>query len=439
MSAAPVPPVSTRALNCTHCGAPLTIRSGANALTVVCIQCCSVLDAKDPALGVLQTFQARERIQPKIPLGKRGKLDGGEWEAIGFQERTITVEGIPYSWYEYLLFKPYKGYRYLSEYRGHWNLGRTLRSLPVAATSGRKPAAQVGGEMFVHFQTAVARTTYVMGEFPWRVKVGETVEAADYIAPPKMLSAETTPEEVVWSMAQYTPGADIWRAFALPGRAPAADGVFANQPSPFAGRVRNAWMLFLVFFVALFALMLLVAMVARNEQVFSGTYHFSPRAGGEASFVTPVFELKGHTSNVELDVSTDLSNNWAYFGFALIDESTGEAYDFGREVSRYSGRDSDGAWTEGSATDTAVIPSVPPGRYYLRVEPEMDAAATSVNYKIAIRRDVPSMVWFAMALLLLLIPPIATSFRSMRFETARWQESDYGAASSSQGSDSGDD
>jgi hypothetical protein len=75
----------------------------------------------------------------------------------------------------------------------------------------------------------------------------------------------------------------------------------------------------------------------------------------------------------------------------------------------------------------------------LRVEPETDASATSVNYKIAIRRDVPSMAWFGVALLLLLIPPIATWFRSVRFEAARWRESDYAAASSSQGSDSGDD
>ena len=439
MSAAPPPPASSRALNCTNCGAPLTIRSGANALTVVCIQCCSVLDAKDPALGVLQTFQARERIQPKIPLGKRGKLDGFEWEAIGFQERTITVEGIPYSWYEYLLFNPYKGYRYLSEYRGHWNLGRTLRSLPIAATTGRKPSARVGTETFVHFQTAVAQTTYVMGEFPWRVKVGETVETADYIAPPGMLSAETTSDEVVWSLAKYTPGAEIWQAFGLQGQAPEAYGVFANQPSPFAGRVRNAWMLFMAFFVALFVLMLLVAMAARNEQVFSGEYHFSPSSGGEASFVTPIFELKGHTSNVELEVATDLGNNWAYFAFALINESTGEAYDFGREVSRYSGSDSDGAWSEGSSKDTAVIPSVPPGRYYLRVEPETEASASSVNYSISLRRDVPTIAWFAVALLLLLIPPIAVWFRSVRFETARWQESDYAAASSSGGSGSGDD
>jgi hypothetical protein len=388
------------------------------------------LDAKDPALGVLETFQARERIQPKIPLGKRGKLAGSEWEAIGFQERTITVEGIPYSWYEYLLFNPYKGYRYLSEYRGHWNLGRTLRMLPLSSTSRGKPSAIVGGEKFVHFQSAKARTTYVMGEFPWRVKVGEIVDCADYIAPPKMLSAETTPGEVVWSMAQYTPGVDIWRAFNLTGAPPPPEGVFANQPSPFAGRVRNAWKLFLAFFVGLFAIMLLVALSARNEEVFRGQYHYSPRAAGEASFVTPVFEVKGHTSNVEVAVDTDLSNNWAYFAFALINESTGAAYDFGREVSRYSGRDSDGAWTEGSSDDTAVVASVPPGRYYLRVEPEMDAAATSVNYAITVKRDVPSLGWFIAALLLLPIPPIVVSIRAASFEGGRWMESDYAAESS---------
>jgi len=61
------------------------------------------------------------------------------------------------------------------------------------------------------------------------------------------------------------------------------------------------------FFVALFALMLLVAVAARNEQVFSGNYQLFTARRRRASFVTPIFELKGHTSNVETEVSTDLS------------------------------------------------------------------------------------------------------------------------------------
>ena len=74
--------------------------------------------------------------------------------------------------------------------------------------------------------------------------------------------------------------------------------------------------------------------------------------------MTPVFELKGRITNVEVETKTDLSNNWVYINYALINESTGQAFDFGREVSYYNGRDSDGNWSEGgrnrAVTSTAA-------------------------------------------------------------------------------------
>jgi hypothetical protein len=149
--------------------------------------------------------------------------------------------------------------------------------------------------------------------------------------------------------------------------------------------------------------------------------------------VTDVFELKGRPSNVEVKVSTDLSNNWAYFQFALISEDTGQAFDFGREVSHYFGRDSDGAWTEGGPSDSATIPTVPAGRYYLRIEPEMDAGAASMGYQVVVRRDVPSLGFLFIAAGLLLIPPIFTTVRAVVFSQRRWAESDYAST------DSGDD
>jgi hypothetical protein len=145
--------------------------------------------------------------------------------------------------------------------------------------------------------------------------------------------------------------------------------------------------------------------------------------------VTPVFEVPGHTSNVELKINTDLANNWTYFSFALINEQTGEAYDFGREVSYYYGRDSDGNWTEGSRTNTAVVPTVPPGHYYLRVEPEMAVGAAPVHYSLEVDRDVPSMSFFFIAAILLLVPPALMTARAFRFEFRRWQESDYAVSS----------
>ncbi len=109
---------------------------------------------------------------------------------------------------------------------------------------------------------------------------------------------------------------------------------------------------------------------------------------------------------MEVSIHTDLDNNWAYFNFALINEDTGQAFDFGREVSYY--RDSDGS--EGSRNNSVIIPRVPSGQYYLRVEPEMDRrTAHHVRYELAMHRDVPNYTFFWIAAVLLLIPPVFTS------------------------------
>ncbi len=434
MSTAPPPQV--KSFNCPGCGAPVVIRGFGTSLSVVCGNCHSVLDAKDPNFAVLQRFQVAQNIQPLIPLGTRGKVRGEPYEAIGFQVRTITVEGVDYSWDEYLLFNPYKGYRYLTQYQGHWNDVTVLRVLPEVDTSGARPVAKAFGEKFRHFQSCEARTTYVLGEFPWQVRVGDELTACnDYVSPPRILSSETTGAETTWSLGEYITGRQVWQAFQLPGSPPAPVGVYENQPSPYGGNIKEVWLVCALFLAALVGVAVFFAAFARNEDVFSGSYHFAPHAGGEASFVTDYFELKGRTSNVELSTRTDLSNNWAYFNYALINADTGQAYDFGREVSYYFGSDSDGAWTEGGQKDTAVVPAVPSGRYYLRVEPEMDASASGVGYDITVRRDVPSMSYYLIAALLLLVPPVFLAFRSMGFEQARWRESDYPPAASRGGDD----
>ncbi|MBI4873840.1 MAG: DUF4178 domain-containing protein [Acidobacteria bacterium] len=434
MSTAP----QVRSLNCTNCGAALTIRAGGHTLSVVCVQCLSVLDARDPALGVLQTFAARQRETPLIPLATRGKLGGATWEVIGFQVREILVEGTPYQWSEYLLYNPFKGFRYLTEYDGHWNFVSTLRALPREMATGRKHAVLFQGETYRHFQGATAKTIFVMGEFPWQFRVGEAVFVADYIAPPKMISAERTAEEVVWTQGEYVPGSEVWKAFQLPGSPPRAKGVYANQPSPYGRSVSGVWGTFLLLLVLLAVIAFGFSIGMREEEVFRSEYSFSTASKGEASFVTPVFDLKGRPTNVEISIRTDLENDWAFFAVALINEQTGAGFDMGREVSYYRGVDSDGSWSEGSRNDSARIPAVPAGRYYLRVEPDMnrdDGALHAVRYQVRVRRDLPSNLYFLFAGLLLLIPPIFVSVRAAGFETARWQESSYASESGSDGED----
>lgn len=416
----------TRGLNCPNCGNAVELRDPANAVNVGCTSCGSILDATSPALKLLQRFNQKVRVKPRIPLGTTGTLDGEPYQVLGFQVRGVRVEGVEYAWREYLLHNRARGYRYLTEYNGHWNDVVTLRSRPEEGVESGRPVARMNGVTFRHFQTSLAKTSFVLGEFPWQVRVGDKVTAHDFVDPPRMLSAEETPEETTWSLGTYTAPDKIWQTFKLEGRPPAPTGVFANQPSPHGGSAGRMWktfgLLLLVFFGILFWRM------AENpwRPVLTETHRWAPGLPGEGAVVTQPFELDGRTSAVGVDISTDVSNSWAFFNLALINEETRTAYEVSREISYYHGVDGGERWSEGSSSDDVRIPSVPSGRYVLHVAPE---AGAPVNYSLKVERDVPALSFYFIALLLLLVPPVLTALRSGSFETQRWAESDYAASS----------
>jgi hypothetical protein len=113
---------------------------------------------------------------------------------------------------------------------------------------------------------------------------------------------------------------------------------------------------------------------------------------------------------------------------ALIDADTDRALDFGRELSFYSGVDDGESWSEGSRYETFYVPSVPAGRYYLRVEPETDAP--QLNFRVSVKRDVPLKRLPLIALGLLLLPAVWAGMRHGSFENTRWMESDHPRTSS---------
>jgi hypothetical protein len=419
------PPVAKpHALACPNCGGPVERRGFGYSMTVVCPQCLTVLDASTPLLQVLQKIETEQgRRTPMIPLGSRGTWQNAAWEVIGFQTRAVVEDGETFEWEEYLLFNPYKGFRYLTQYDGHWNFVTPLEAMPQSPTQRGLFPVFYDGLVYKHFSGGQATTTFVLGEFPWRVKVGEQVVAHDYVNPPWVLSSEITSQEITWSRGEYVPGSAIWKAFQLPGSAPPARGVYLNQPSPMGDKVGGIWANFGLMLALLLGLAIFFAVFSRKETVYRSSYAFSSVQQGEPSFVTGDFDLTGRPTSVEVAVNTNLDNNWTYFNFALVNEDTGQAYDFGREVSYYHGSDSDGSWDEGSRDSSVLIPAVTPGKYYLRVEPEMDSGG--VSYDLTLRHDVPNYTWFWLAAGLLLLPPVIYTIRARSFETQRWMNSDH--------------
>ena len=439
LDAAPPRP-RAESLSCPACGAAIPLSSQGWAVSVACSSCGSVLDATDPNLSVLQRHERGMRVAPRIPLGTRGTWHGAPWEAIGVQEVTITVEETDYSWTEYVLFNPYRGFLYLSEYLGHWNVIEKLHERPSTSTEAGRPVAKLAGRTFRHFQTADARTTFAAGEFPWEVRLGDNVMSRDFVAPPFMLSAEASEGETTWSLGTYTPSEVIRKAFGIEGRWPAPSGVFSNQPNPHTARSGGVVRTCLALLAALVLMLLANVNMAGNASVFESRYQYE--RGGEDSvsaFVTEPFALTGRPSNVELDIETDADNDWVFFAISLIDETSGGAREVTKQVSYYYGSDSDGSWSEGSRRGRMKFSAVPPGKYFLRVASEGgEAGKPAINYTLRVRRDVPGYGFYALAFFAIVLPAFLLWIPAASFEQRRWAESDHAGGSDSS-SDEDDD
>jgi hypothetical protein len=409
-----------QALHCSKCGNSLTIRGLKQTEAMACDACGSIIDLTDENFRILSTFQSKIKYRPLLALGSRGKLRGDLWEVIGFMRRAITVEGVDYEWSEYLLFNPYKGFRWLSEYNGHWNFLKPTHQVPKTKEGGKRPEVRYLDQTFLHFQTAEARVVYVMGEFYWKVQAGEKCQVTDYVSPPLILSREKTEQEVVWSIGEYQEPETIGMAFQPGTPLPPRIGVAPNQPSPYTGQSAWLWKLFGSFVAAAVLIHLLLLLLAQNKLVYENRFIFR-QADKEKALVTDTFEVPGRTANLVVKSSANVNNNWIYLHLTLINEE-GRAYDFGREISYHHGVEGGESWSEGSSLDEATLPAVPAGKYYLRIEPE--SPASLVNYKIQIYRDVPRWIFFWLALGALCFLPLVMKWRSSRFEAARWAESD---------------
>jgi hypothetical protein len=423
-------------VSCPQCGGPLEIRAPDQAQRVACPYCGSLLDAtKD--LAVLEAL-SRVTVKPRLPLGSKGRLHGAEWTLIGFLERSVTFEGVRYPWQEYLLYEPRSGFRWLVESKGHWSFVEPISAGDVQQYGVDR--MRHDGQAFRHFQGGRARVDVVLGEFYWAVARGDEVDSQDYVCPPLMLSSEQDEDEITWSRGTYTPPAEVWKAFNLVGGPPSPEGIAPHQPSPYAGKVKQIWLLALAAAALLVFLYIGMAM-SGGKVIHKQTVLIPPGvqpAAPEAVLFTDRFFVQD-TGNVEVMVKAPVSNTWLYLDGALINEETGAVDDFDMEVSYYYGSDSDGAWSEGSTETRRFIASVPPGRYVLRLGPQWEAGKPVPRYDLRVRSRVPRFYQLVLALLALFSWPVVVGWRSMRFESARWSESDHAVLSVSSDDDDDDE
>lgn len=414
---APAPKV--KAFNCPSCGAGVTLRAEGHSVAVVCGSCSSVIDAADSNHQIIMKAMKAVRVQPLIPLGKRGKLHGALWEVIGYLQRSDGT-GI-YHWDEYLLFNPTKGFRWLMEFDGHWNFIVPIKGKPIAHRAGTitgkaRTAVKYLDRVYYLFHQGQAKVQLVLGEFYWRVKVGETVKVADYVDPPEVLSSESDRKEIVWSLGEYIAAETVKAAFQIDKPMPWQKGVAPNQPSTvssiFPG-IAKAW---LGFVAALVVLQIGVALTSSNDVVFRRMLE------GSMPTVTEPFTVSEEMANLGFDLDTGVDNNWIGLDIDLVNDGTGEVREFEQGAEYYHGYDGGEYWSEGSRRSRVVLSLVPAGTYHLNIRP---SGFTQRPYILTVRRDVVTWSNFWLALVLLTVVPAIVWWRTRSFEKSRWSTSDF--------------
>ena len=407
---------------CPQCGGPLEIRAPDQTQRVACPWCGSLLDATND-LAILQALN-QAPVKPDISLGTKGRIGRATWTVIGFMVRSVEYEGIRYGWHEYLLYEPRKGFRWLTNNNGHWSFVEPAHAGDVRDVfSG---TARYAEQRYRHFQSAEAQVDHVVGEFYWAVARGDKTRIVDYVAPPYFLSKESTPSEDVWSRGEYMEPGQIWETFRLQGEPPEPTGVAPNQVWKWKKDARGVYASALMFAgLILFGYVVLLAL--GGSTVHTESFTIPPNAApgsAEATVFTQPFEIP-RSGNVQIRAKAPVMNSWLYLDGALIEESSGDFHAFDIEVSYYTGRDSDGVWTEGSDRRTTYLGSVPPGRYVLRLSPQWEQARVPQGYEIRVRSRVPRFYQAFLALLAVGFWPVMVAWRQFRFEMARWSESDH--------------
>ncbi len=415
------PAPRAKTFSCPNCGASVTIRYPGASLSAVCESCHSVVDVANENYRILSTYKkASEKYTPLIPIGTRGKLDGRLWEVIGFMVRRDGN----YYWSEYLLFSPYYGYRFLVEADGHWNFVHMIKKKPHQSSSSAHTAT-LDGTTFRLFNRGTAEVIFVHGEFYWKVIVGSTVTARDFIAPPLMLSCEQSKDDIVWSVGTYTQSKVIEDAFKL-GKLLSPIGVGPNQPGSASESWKGIKLQWLLFAVFLTVAQMYFAFTASNTLVSQQTFQFTPNTKA-SDISSQKFTLGKNLANVDIRINAPLGNDWLWVSGDLVNNADGSTFPFEQTLEYYFGTDSDGYWSEGSQSGNNLISTVPGGDYYLNFDLESGDFKDTFDrqFTVSVWRDVPHWSNYFWSLIFISMFPSFAWIKGRKEEVARWYHSDF--------------
>jgi hypothetical protein len=191
-------------------------------------------------------------------------VDGqaGDWQVVGYLERCdVPAPGSDDEvtfWREYLLYHRQRGFAFLVDAEDGWSVVRPITGVPAQRARGGVLWRDIKYRLTYSYQ---AQASHVLGEFYWRLKVGQRDKVSDYVGEgahhQRRLSREESGGEITWSHGQTLTADEVMKAFGLTDRPRAS---FERDVRPFSGvsELRSRWGTWLYLGIAFVVLLLVL-------------------------------------------------------------------------------------------------------------------------------------------------------------------------------------
>ena len=447
---------------CPHCKEPLNIRLPQWTKLVSCPACCFTSKL---AMGELRQFEQKEKFSFNstflIPIGSTVVLNDTTYICAGAVKKKLNKYSY-FTWSEYYLYAPGKPVTSLSEIQGNWIFLEAIPNIPVPKNTEVKYQLRTY-QQYSYDKVDVLRFA---GETPYIATTSSFYK--EYIAPPHILSCETTGDSAQWFVGRHVSRDEIKEGIPDILSIPRRSGQGAVTPNP----ISIPGNLLMFAFVGYLALLSLVALISYAMETQLGSTKIKPsesipyyevpateidafkdslmlanpmmmlyqadsvarerfqkkqqdiREAKKIYYKTPSFTLENNWTALEIKLDAEVSNTWIGAEGFLINQNTGEQISFWKDVEYYSGTTDGESWTEGSKRSSIIVSSLDKGTYHILVSATKPSLG-GPDLKVAWIKSPFLTSNFFLFFFLGIAVMLATYFIRSSFETKRWANSDF--------------
>ncbi|MEJ6393763.1 DUF4178 domain-containing protein [Gymnodinialimonas sp. 2305UL16-5] len=381
-------------INCTSCGAGLSVLGGGRVRSHVCGYCGSVLDTQDN-YKVLDSIGKRNHPSSPVQIGMTLTLDGVLFTVIGTLGVVEQYGSSTWRWVEHQIYSPTHGYLWLNFEDGNLTFTRKIRdynmghwlSPSTVERAETPPVRAYQGERYKYYETSMTQIDFMEGEFNWVPKLGERKEVVSLLGPHAMLSLVRSATEREVELTRLLPRAETAADLGIEERA-----LGHAEPHPLTPfkqiseepAIRKALLVTMV--VAL--LLGLVFWMSGGQRVLSTPD--IPLASLPESYE---FEIDNTAQLVRVQFDTAFQNQWAELAAEIVGPDGQPVIAGARTISYYSGRSGGESWSEGSRRGSFLFRPTEPGTYRVRVE-QLQGSSTDIGqFRVNVGQGKPVAFW----------------------------------------------